>query len=38
MWGYGLVQLAQNRNSWQALVNEVMYLRVPSNAGYFLSS
>jgi len=30
--------LAQNRNGWQALVNAVMNLQVPQNAGNFSSS
>jgi hypothetical protein len=32
------IDLPQERNKWQALVNVVMNLRVPYNAGNFLSS
>jgi hypothetical protein len=30
--------LVENRDVWQALVNAVMNLHVPRNAGYFLTS
>jgi hypothetical protein len=30
--------LAQDRDQWKALMNTIMNLRVPSNAGKFLSS
>jgi hypothetical protein len=36
--GMGWIDLAQDRDRWGALVNTVMNLRVPLNAGKFLSS
>jgi hypothetical protein len=38
MGGMDLIDLAQVRGQWKALVNTVMNLRVPYNAGKFLSS
>jgi hypothetical protein len=32
------IDLAQDRDRWQALVNVIMNLQVPQNAGNFLSS
>jgi hypothetical protein len=32
------IQWAQNRDRWRALVNTVMNIRVPQNAGNFLTS
>jgi hypothetical protein len=32
------IDLAHDRNRWRALVNTVMNLRVPQNAGKFFSS
>jgi len=38
-WGcVGWIEVAQDRNSWRALVTEVMKLRVPKNAGNVLTS
>jgi hypothetical protein len=36
--GYELVEMAQDRDRWWALVNEVMNLRILQNAGNFLTS
>jgi hypothetical protein len=35
--GMDWIDLAQNRDQWRALVDKVMNLRVPENAGKFLS-
>jgi hypothetical protein len=37
-WDMDLMELAHDRDRWQALVNAVMSLRVPQNAGNFLTS
>ena len=37
-WGIDWIDLAQDRDRWRTLVNAVMNLRVPKNAGNFLTS
>jgi hypothetical protein len=37
-WGMDWIDMAQDRDRWQALVNAVMNLRVPQNVGNFLTS
>jgi hypothetical protein len=36
--GIDWIEVAQDRDRWRALVNVVMNLRVPQNAGNFLTS
>jgi hypothetical protein len=36
--GMDWIDMAQDRNRWRALVSAVMKLRVPQNAGDFLTS
>jgi hypothetical protein len=36
-WGVDRIKLAQHRDRWRKLVNVVMNLWVPSNAGNFLT-
>jgi hypothetical protein len=36
--GMDWIDMAQDKNGWRALVNAVMNLRVPLNAGNFLTS
>jgi hypothetical protein len=35
-WGMNQIELTQDTDRWQALVNAVMNLQVPENAGNFL--
>jgi len=37
-WGMDWMELAQDRDKWGELVNAVMNLWIPSNAGNFLTS
>jgi hypothetical protein len=37
-WGMDWMDLAQDRDRWQELVNAVMNIWVPQNAGNFLTS
>jgi hypothetical protein len=38
MEGMGRMGLAEDRDRWRAVVNAIMNLRVPQNAGNFLTS
>jgi hypothetical protein len=37
-WSMDMIDLAQDRGRWQALVNAVTYLLVPQNVENFLTS
>ena len=36
-WGMGWMEMAQDRDRWRALAKAVLNLRVPRNAGNFLT-
>ena len=36
-WGMDCIELAEGRDRWQAVLNAVMNLRVPQNAGTSLT-
>ena len=37
-WGTEWIELSQGRDRWREIVNEVMNLRFPQNAGNFLTN